>query len=455
MRCRACGFFETYSEERKTELETQSVFDSCPNCGETNPDKYQQPFKLKSPRAYRTNLSAGSDTKDDSEFLLSRPPIFAEKIGLANIEIVSNASISISNNDVTWRVNTNSDRFFTGKLYNTNNKFPFNSNGFWFNNQWLLNDFATNVPVNNGYSMFVQQNQAGVEEQIALASNKNTEILRIAPTTVPLELDLNMFFSETDLPHIKAQSNGVRSGYYSAAFLLQRILADKLDIDPTEIEIADISMKVLEDETNRRIAEIILTDELPNGSGFVRFLYDNFANILSESINPSNPNSYLGKIHSQTHQEKCDNACYDCLKVFRNMNYHSLLDWRLGLSMLRIMNDSNFVCGADGSFKFIELQNWLAFATELRNAFAQSFGFSHTAEIKGLPIIKFGKNQKHIIMIVHPFWDLRNIREANWLAEIKAEIDEYVVQSGGYISIIDTFNLHRRPGWCYEKLVIR
>lgn len=455
VRCRACGFFETYSEERKTELENQSTFDSCPNCGETNPDKYQQPNKLKSPRAYRTNLSAGSDTKDDSEFLLSRPPIFAEKISSSNIETISNASISISDNDVTWRVNTNSDKFFIGRLYNTNNRFPFNANGYWFNNQWLLSEFATNVPNENGYSMLVQQNATIADEQIALASNKNTEIFRIAPTTVPFELDLNMFFSETDLPHVKAQSNGVRSGYYSAAFLLQRILADKLDVDPTEIEIADISMKVLNDQTNRRIAEIILTDELPNGSGFVRYLYNNLSNILSESINPGNPNSYLGKIHSQSHQEKCDDACYDCLKVFRNMNYHSLLDWRLGMSMLRVMNDSTFVCGANGNFNFVELKDWLAFATELRNAFAQSFGFTNTGEIQSLPIIKFGRNQRNVIVIVHPFWNMRNFTEANWLAEIYNEIKEHTESNGGKISIIDTFNLHRRPGWCYEKLIER
>ena len=453
VRCRACGFFETYSEQRKAELESQSQFDVCPNCGDDNPNKYQPPFKLKSPRAYRTNLSAGSDTKDDSEFLLSRPPIFAEKTGSVNVEIISNASVSISDNDVTWRVNTNSDKFFSGRLYNTKNRFPFNPNGYWFNNQWLLNDFATNVPCENGYSMFVQQIATSADEQIALASNKNTEIFRIAPTNVPFELDLNMFFSETDLAHVKAQSNGVRSGYYSAAFLLQRILADKLDVDPTEIEIADISMKELEDR--RRIAEIILADELPNGSGFVRYLYNNLVNILSESINPSISNSYLGKIHSETHQGKCDDACYDCLKVFRNMNYHSLLDWRLGLSMLRVMNDSTFVCGADGNFNFVELKNWFGFATELRNAFAQSFGFSNTAEINGLPIIKFRRNQRNVIMIVHPFWNMRNFTEANWLAEIYNEIQEHTESNGGKISIIDTFNLHRRPGWCYEKLIER
>lgn len=460
VRCRACGFFETYSEDRKTELENQNQFESCPNCGEINPEKYQRPVKLKSPRAYRTNLSLGSDSKDDSELLLSRPPIFAEKVNdPANPDqhqVVSNADLTISDKDVTWRVNTNSDRYFTGRLYNTNNRFPFNSViGFWFNDQWLLNDLAANSN-GNGYSIFIQPNAAGVDEQIALASSKKTEIFRIAPASVPLELDLNMFSRETDLPHIKAQSNGVRSGYYSAAFLLQRVLADKLDVDPTEIEIADISMKNLDDGTDRRIAEIILTDELPNGSGFVRYLYNNFQNILTETMNPPDQNNYLGKIHSHSHNNKCKDACYDCLKVYRNMNYHSLLDWRLGVAMMHVMSDPTFVCGTDGNFnQYVELRDWHAFAKELRNSFAQSFGFTHLSEINGLPVINFGKNQKNVIMIVHPFWDLRNIREANWLAEVKAEIDEYASSRNGTVSIIDTFNLHRRPGWCYEKLVSR
>jgi ATP-dependent helicase YprA (DUF1998 family) len=464
VRCRACGFFETYSEDRKVELENQNQFDSCPYCGESSSDKYHQPIKLKSPYAYRTNLSPGSDSKDESEFLLSRPPIFAEKINDPSNpdthQILRNADLTISDKDVTWRVNTNSDRYFIGKLYNTNNRFPFNSlTGFWFNDQWLLNDLS--VPTNgNGYSMFIQSTVVGGDEPIALASNKKTEIFRISPANVSLELDLNMFSRDTDLPYIKAQKCGVRSGYYSAAFLLQRFLASTLDIDPTEIEIADIAMKNLNDGTGRKIAEIILTDELPNGSGFVRFLYNNFRKFLSEVLQPTNIDDYLGKIHSTTHQGICKDACYDCLKVYRNMNYHSLLDWRLGLSILRIMSDSNYVCGADGNFNnYIELDNWLAFARELADSFFSAFfSQSQTAErteINNLPVIKFGKSQKNIIMFVHPFWDLSNIREANWLAEVKAEIDDYTTSRNGTISIIDTFNLHRRPGWCYEKLVSR
>ena len=257
-------------------------------------------------------------------------------------------------------------------------------------------------------------------------------------------------------PYVKAQANGVRSGYYSAAFLLQRILADKLDVDPTEIEIADIVKRELVENSliKRYVSEIILTDELPNGSGFVRFLYNKFFDLLAEAMNPTDAQSYLGKIHSTHHQGNCKDACYECLKVFRNMNYHSLLDWRLGLSMMRILNDATYKCGADGIFnQHVELNGWLEFATSLRNGFAESFGMRTVDEVQGLPIIKWHARDKNVIMIVHPFWDMKNMREANWIAEIKNELDEYTRSRGGKLSIVDTFNLHRRPGWCYEKLV--
>ena len=248
----------------------------------------------------------------------------------------------------------------------------------------------------------------------------------------------------------------MRSGYYSAAFLLQRIIADKLDVDPTEIEIADISRKALNDDTDRFVAEIILTDELPNGSGFVRHLYKNFEAILSDTILPPAEKVYLKKIHSDSHSGSCYDSCYECLKVYRNMNYHSLLDWRLALSMMRMMNDETFVCGADKNFDFVELRGWLDNAIGLRDSFVQSFGYTHKEEVNGLPIIKWGQDKKNIIAIVHPFWNVANLNyDENWLAKTITALRKYKDASGGSLSIIDTFNLHRRPGWCYEKLVIR
>ena len=296
------------------------------------------------------------------------------------------------------------------------------------------------------------------EEAIALASNKKTEILRLSPSSVPDTLNLNMVSNENDLPHIRAQSYGVRSGYFSAAFLLQRIIADKLDVDPTEIEIADISRKALNDDTDRFVAEIILTDELPNGSGFVRHLYKNFETILSDAISPPDDKVYLKKIHSDSHSGSCYDSCYECLKVYRNMNYHSLLDWRLALSMMRMMHDNKFVCGADKNFDFVELKGWLENTKVHRNMFAESFFYDSKyscEEIEGLPIIKW-KQMKSIIVFVHPFWNVSNLNyDENWLAKAMTEVKTFATSNRGSVSIIDTFNLHRRPGWCYEKLLIR
>lgn len=455
-RCKTCGTFRTYEKEE----DFQGRETVCLDCGEDE-SNYQKPVLLKAPKAYRTNLAQGNDSKEDSLILLSRPPIFAESSkdddNKTETDKIRNTNISITDRDVTWRVNTNADNYFKGKRYNIVNKYPFGQRiGYRFKEQWLLNDLSSRYFDDNGYSMEPFPIADSQEEAIALASNKKTEILRLAPASVPPELNLNMVSNETDLPHIRAQSYGVRSGYYSAAFLLQRIIADKLDVDPTEIEIADISRKALNDDTDRFVAEIILTDELPNGSGFVRYLYKNFEAILSETILPSDEKVYLKKIHSDSHSGSCYDSCYECLKVYRNMNYHSLLDWRLALSVMRMMHNETFVCGADKNFDFVELRGWLDNAISLRDSFIQSFGYTHKGDENGLPIIKWGADKKNIIVIVHPFWNVANLNyDENWLAKTITALRKYVAASGGSLSIIDTFNLHRRPGWCYEKLVIR
>jgi hypothetical protein len=121
--------------------------------------------------------------------------------------------------------------------------------------------------------------------------------------------------------------------------------------------------------------------------------------------------------------------------------------------MMRVLHDGNYVCGADGNFDgYVELKGWIEFATQLRDNFSTSFGMTRDS-IQGLPIMRWHAGEKNVIMIVHPFWDLRDMRAPNWIAEIKNELEEYVRSRNGKLSIVDTFNLHRRPGWCYEKLV--
>lgn len=433
--CKECGYNKTYN------LADKPISQECPYCSERS----YNVFNIVTPKAYRTLLSDGRDSRGDLESFAFRPSVYAEK-KLEN-EIynkpILNSSVSITDYDVTWRLNTNNYNFYKGRLYNTQNKYL--SNNYSFNNQWILDGFENpSLEEDNGFSMKANAIE-NKSYNIALATNKKTEILRISPNYVPTELNLTM------------AHHGVRAGFYSAAFLLQRTLADKLDIDPTEIEIAEIVSKKI-DNSARKAAEIILTDELPNGSGFVRQLYNDFQNVLNELLNPNltgKIDSYLSIIHSPEH-EKCETACYDCLRVFRNMNYHGLLDWRLGLSIIRILSDRTYLCGADNNYdkKFIEIKHWKKQATVLRDIFADCFNLSEKTSISDIPAIKHGKNSRDIIIIVHPLWDMdmENFQSESWITSFKLELLN-AIGKDGKLSIIDTFNLQRRPGWCHQKLV--
>ena len=456
VRCKKCGYNETFK------MDDEPQFTACPGCSNTDEVTFNK-FIIKSPRAYRTNLLEGNDDREDFDMAANRPPVYADQATTGDRKVddksYGNAKLIISDKDVTWRVNTNGERFYKGNYYNIRNFNPLLRKSFSFEKQWILDGLEAQVIIPNDFSYVPVMIED--EQRLALATYKKTEMFKLYPTSVPAELKLDMF-------SFTRQSLGVRSGFYSAAFLLQRILSDKLDIDPTEIEIADITKCTIDKNgIEKDVAQIILTDELANGSGFVRKLYDDFEPIIQDILHPANPDSYIGKIQSETHQGKCKDACYDCLKIYRNMNWHSLLDWRLGLGMLRLFYDQNYKAGADGKFDgYLELKGWLEFATELRDSFVESFSnFGNTTEekqeykcsFKKLPGIKYGRNKRKVILVVHPFWNIEDLAEDAWYTECIAEAREYILAQGGDpdtdLETLDTFNLHRRVGWCYEQIM--
>jgi len=124
------------------------------------------------------------------------------------------------------------------------------------------------------------------------------------------------------------------------------------------------------------------------------------------------------------------------------MNYHGLLDWRLGISMLRVLANSNFSCGLDGNFATPELEKWLETATNLRDTFCSSFNSCSPQEFDKLSGFDIGSKS---IIIVHPLWKLDN--PIGLLADAIATVDPT-----REIKYLDTFNLLRRPSWCYQSL---
>lgn len=462
-RCKKCGYNQTYQEGSEPDNS------QCPVCSNFDPFSFSK-FIIKSPKAYRTNFLLGLDSKDEADLVTNRPPIYAdhsmEEDAERINEVTGNCRILISDKDVTWRVNTNGDKFYQGSYYTIDNTEKETKQSFRFLNQWVMDGLTSPLvlPDDN----LVNFSNAKVEAPLAIAINKKTEIFKLFPVSVPPELNMNMFKLMNNPNLVERQSLGVRAGYYSAAFILQRVLADTLDIDPTEIEIADITKIEINDPVPKDVGAIILTDELPNGSGFVRHLYDHFDTILDEALDPQKQGSYMAKIHDSEHKDKCADACYDCLKVYRNMNWHSLLDWRLGIGILRLLRDNSYKSGADGLFdSFIEINGWLESAIKLRDQFVDSF-FADKHETRdefmtsfnGIPAIRHGnpeRGRRKIILLVHPFWNLEHLEEDAWYTLAISAAHAYIADRNGDIDedfeCLDTFNLQRRIGWCYQKIM--
>ena len=428
-------FFKTFKND-DAELERLRREDECSKCC--------MPLnivELRTPRAFRTNFSPGENNDEETGLNITRPSIFAEA-NADNIPTeVLNLQKKITLDDFTWRINPN---VLTGSVVNINNTFPF-TNGrahvFTLENQWIPDNHGIEPNVDNqGYSISVSRN--GPSETIQIAANKVTNVFRLNPIEVPEGLNLNPFDNNFS-------TLGVRAAYYSAAFILQRALADSLDVDPTEIDIADIVS--LKTASNKKVAQIILADELANGSGFVNELFKKLNtdyNYLEKILNPTTVGSYFYKMISDEHRNNCKDSCYECLQVYRNMPYHGLLDWRLGMGMLRILTDVSYTSGANGDFSSNELKDWIGIAKTERDKFMTSFDLGSDTTpldsiIPGIKL-KIGGVDK-AIFVVHPFWERSSsMNQIIGKAVAEARVSSYC--------LIDSFNLVRRPGWNYQNL---
>jgi len=409
-RCKACGY--TITSDQKTSI------DSCSNCSQPKDDNglFAQ-YEIVTPQAFRTDLSRGEDAREDTDIVFSIPSALAETGGTSRSRELqgTNCIVSLSQEGRIWRINDNSGRLFEGAIAQTppppdparvQSRLP------RLDQQWILGEY-------------LPENVA--REKIALAAGKTTEVLRIAPKKIPRGISLDP----------AAGRGAVRAGIISAAFFVQRLLADKLDIDPEEIEVASISRRPL--DQRHWVADIILSDRLPNGAGFTWWAAENFDEILKEACFPSKPGGYSNSIQSGGHAS-CDSSCYDCLKVYRNMTYHGLLDWRLAISYLKVLHDSSYVSGLDGNFSSTELSSWLGLAEKTRNQFIGYFGYK-PVQYGLLPGFIASKRK---YLVVHPLWDI---------SVPTGVFAEAIAEAGGTLDgYVNTFNLLRRPGWCRKEL---
>lgn len=314
-------------------------------------------------------------------------------------KVVKNVKISVYgfglNEDPTiWHVNHNNGSFYTGDYSSYCEPISNGKANFLF--------YRREVDNNNRVTLKRKELGANTYD-IALGAKKVTEMIK-------LELqDYNHDILNLSLK--TGNKSAIRAAFYSAAFLLQRALADKLDVQPDEIEISE----KIDDE--HEFPVIYLSDALANGAGIISYLYKDgkleelIKSIINfDSFDPTTPRdkSFMQSLISKDHRDTCLTACQKCLLAYNNRGFHHVLDWRLGVGILRLMVDPNYDFGFDETQRgnYEELKDF----TKIVNTCATKLRFADTNScIEKIPG-RMGACDMYKV-IYHPLWNKEKICE--------------------------------------------
>jgi DEAD/DEAH box helicase domain-containing protein len=279
-----------------------------------------------------------------------------------------------------------------------------------------------------------------------LAAPKTTDAIYLAPTGMRAGLRL-------EAVERSSANTAVRAAALSAVFLLVQRAALELDVDPEEFDV--IEPRPVQHPELGRIPLLQFTDFMVNGSGYCERLaaigasgaplvVELVVSIISDlSAFP------LKAFLVGDHPARCDQACYLCLHRYGNQMYHGLLDWRLGLAYLRCMVDSGFDCGLTTASGFSDpsLTDWARLCRRYAEDQVRGLSSPRIETVCGLTAFGFDSRRSRWALIAHPLWN--QTERIGRLAEAERQLQS----AGARITIVDSFELARRPTAVRERLL--
>ncbi|MDQ1028966.1 ATP-dependent helicase YprA (DUF1998 family) [Streptomyces umbrinus] len=190
----------------------------------------------------------------------------------------------------------------------------------------------------------------------AIGATQHTDLFLLGPhageiPALGLRLNLTSIPQSTGFPDDRS---GRRAAWYSLAALLRTAAGELLQVQPNEIA-SGIHGAGSGSREARTFA--FLSDTLDNGAGYCTHLAD--PEVFNQLM--ATAHKKLAKLKEGAHGRDCGGSCYECLRDYTNMAYHSLLDWRLAgdlLSILREGKDAASSQRARGAMGL--LRNWAA-----------------------------------------------------------------------------------------------
>ena len=323
-----------------------------------------------------------------------------------------------------WYVNTNNGLLFTGQYAWQSINNQGSQQAVWpkFKTP-IVNAYIPGIPnfIISDYLDNTFQTEGNAFD-IALGAKKVTDILCLSldPNSIPQCLNLNC---QT------GNKSAVVAAFYSAASLIQRVFAEDIDIDPNEIEISEVKID------GNGMPSVYMNDNAPNGGGFVSMLSSLSATgklkiieIMEDIVSPNPSSPFIQSIRK--HAQECKTSCPICLNTYYNRGLHHVLDWRLGMDVIKLLLDSTYKMGykdlgntpyGDLANVFNEIGNRVANANPGRLTYHSNDGNDWKTGF----FTSGGRGGSKVEHLVHPLWN----------AESQEQVDGYRAQ--------DSFTLSR------------
>ncbi len=214
-----------------------------------------------------------------------------------------------------------------------------------------------------------------------------------------------------------------RAAFLSLANLVRRQACLALDVEADEL---CVGVRPVAGEADRHF-EIYLIDTLENGAGYRAHLGrpDVFRELVLDPL-LSNGKANMRLL---AHAERCDSSCYDCLRDYGNAAEHTLLDWRLGLDLLRL--------AADRHGGMPELDGYWENVVD-RAALALKNGIQNGQIVKHVGLTGVIEGQQLCALLVHPFWPTYYARLQSLAGKLGVNVNQ--------LPIANIFDTTRRPG---------
>jgi Lhr-like helicase len=252
---------------------------------------------------------------------------------------------------------------------------------------------------------------------VALSALKSTDVLVFGPDPSALALGVTL----------RPDTAARRGAWYSVGFLLRGAAARLLEVQSTEIEVGVRAVRI----GGVLTAQVFLSDSLANGAGYCTHLGrpDMFSRLLDAA------DEWGAELERhESAGQLCDSACYDCLKDYRNMAFHGVLDWRLALDVIDILRGR----------PFDPLRRWSGLSNSALSHFADGFGFSE----REVGTLRGAVLDSTCVVATHP------LEEDDPAATSERVAEAVLVGQAEGLTVLprDAFNLLRRPAWVYSGL---